>query len=107
MSGLLEDPVALVDGDSGRWEVATDASKYVLDLDRMTGTRLPGKGDVPLGESTGDVFVTILDMDGEEWPLQSIIHCRVGDPMLLAYLDRNGQAQPRRSTTVRSIRAMA
>lgn len=88
-------------GDGGGvWLVGTASSTYVVDLDRGTLTRYPGRWG-----STGGVPVAVLRRDGVELPLLGVVGpVRVGSVMdVLVDVRGDGVATWRRSTEVRSI----
>ena len=91
-------PVKSLNGlSTGRYEVVTrSGSRYCIDLDRMTFTRLPAM-DMAMDRS--------LRRDGEEAVLLELVDCTVGrSANLLINLDWPGvQFTVRRTTHVTSI----
>lgn len=65
----------LTDRDTGNYVVSTySGSRYLLDLDARTMRR-----------TAGDIFRAAHTMrrDGEEVQLLEVLHCALGDPMVL------------------------
>lgn len=92
-------------GPSGRWEVLTETSRYVLDLDSGTAQRFPGAryGIAPgAGPDVAD-----LRGDGLSIPLLEVRRAVVGESMILLLQLRDDDVVTVRTTTlVRSIRAL-
>jgi hypothetical protein len=83
--------------------VVTDSSRHLLDLDRMTLTRLPGGGATAAGSS---VEVATLRRDAEPLPIIEILELAVGAPMTVLLRVREDVVPTlRRTTTVREIRS--
>jgi hypothetical protein len=93
----MRDPV------SGVWKVTTQTSVYVIDLNQMTATRLPGEGmartDGPPSVSTSGVNLALQPV-----PLLVFPRLRVGERAIL-WLDikRNGLVTSRMTTVVRAL----
>ena len=98
--------VQTLDGTrSGVWQVYTETSMYIIDLDQMRGMRVPGEG---LG-AVDDKLVIVSDLRADnEWFMIRSIVCRVGEYMDLNVLGLRSDDWYtwRRSTIVRSIKRM-
>lgn len=91
---VTEDRDELTDQDTGSWVVHTENSRYLIDLDSRTCTRLPNL--------TGRLRE--LRRDGEELPLRRIVQCRLGEPgALLLDVRGDGVATLRETSIVRRI----
>ena len=93
-------------GSDGRWEVITQTSRYVLDLDSGTAQRTPGEG---LSITPGDLGPDMANLrgDGLPVPLLEVIRAVVGDSMILLLQLRDDDVVTVRTTTlVRSMRAL-
>lgn len=91
---VTEDRDELTDHDTGSWVVHTENSRYLIDLDSRTCTRLPGL--------TGNAWD--LRRDGDELPLLRIDQCRFGEPgALLLDLRGDGISTLRLTSIVRRI----
>ena len=102
---ITSDTLSLLGRESGRWLVQSETSAYVIDLDTMTGVRVPGDG---AGSVTApeDVSVSNLRKDGQEFQIVTILSCAVGGPMVLfarGISDEPGVDTIRRTTIVQSI----
>lgn len=78
----------LRDDQTGRWQVTTRTSIYLLDLDARTVLRVPGAShEHGLSETESPVYV-IRPHPGDRRPehLLRLWHCHVGDPMRLRRL---------------------
>lgn len=86
---------------SARWEVITQASRYLLDLHACTVTRR----NLDVRELAPGAVHAQLRRDTETMTLLAVPDCRVGRPMfLLLALERGGRIGTVRVTTdVRSI----
>lgn len=96
----------LDDSASGKWEVVTWSSTYLLDLDARTITRAPDSGT---GDPTGGgpVGHTRMRQDHLPVPLVRIERCQSGQPMVLTVDVRGDGVLTRRwSTPVASIRPL-
>lgn len=90
----------LLEGVGGCWQVSTDASLHVLDLDRRRVRRVPGGGG-------GVAPVAALRRDHAEVRLLRVCRCRVGEPMVLLIVVREDTVPTIRTTTVvRAIRPL-
>lgn len=65
-------------GDEGAWLVCAEMSRYVIDRDAQTMTRLAGQGDGMDPEVPGQAWVSELRRDGEPVPLLSVDLCVEG-----------------------------
>jgi hypothetical protein len=93
----------LTDHDHGRWQVTTETSVYLLDLDQRWLLRIPGAG--PHAESQATP-VSTLRHDHQPMPLLQILRCEVGHRMwLLSEPEPDGTIGWRASTRVLNIRA--
>src|SRR5690625_1036138 len=91
---VTEDLDELTDHDTGSWVVHTENSRYLIDLDSRTCTRLP---NLP-GR------IQELRRDGEELPLRRIDQCRFGEPgALLLDVRGDGISTLRVTSIVRRI----
>jgi hypothetical protein len=90
----------LLDSSAGCWQVTTEASLHVLDLDRRRVLRVPGGG-------VGGMPVAALRRDHAESGLLRVCRCVVGKPMvLLVVVRQDGVPTLRTTTAVRAIRAL-
>lgn len=98
----------LTDADSGRWQITTEASIYILDLDQRTMLRVPGAGlGVQRDPAGGPVKVTSLAADHQVVPLYQVVHCQTGESMyLLTEPWPDGSVMVRGTTVVREIRRL-
>jgi hypothetical protein len=90
----------------GTWQVTTETSTYLLDLDRQHITRMPdaGAGSVP---GLGPVAVATLRRDYESIPLLDLISCELGSRMqLLLDIRGDGIATLRTTTIVRELHVL-
>ncbi len=92
--------------DSGRWQVTTETSTYLLDLDARLVTRVPDAGaGTPDGLS--GVSIASLRRDHEPIPLIELVRCEPGQPMrVLLDVREDGISTMRTTTTVRNIRKL-
>jgi hypothetical protein len=91
---------------SGRWQVTTEASLYLIDLDAQSVTRIPdaGAGTLP-GETP--VAMASLRRDHQPIPLLELIQCELGKPLrMLLDIRCDGIATLRVSTLVRELREL-
>jgi len=94
-------------GSDGRWEVITQTSRYVLDLDSGTAQRIPCEG---LGSKGGDSGPDVADLRGDclPVPLIEVAQAVVGDSMiLLLQLGDDDVVTCRTTTIVRAIRPLS
>lgn len=98
----------LTDEDAGRWQVTTETTIYLLDLDRRTMLRVPGAGaGVQRDPTGGHIAVTALPADHRTVPLEQLVHCQLGESMyLLIEPWGDGSVMVRGSTPVREIRSL-
>lgn len=100
---------ALYDDTEGRWQITTQTSIYVIDLDRRTVIRIPGAaGEQGIDPQIGAAYpVAVLEDDRRPQPLWLLVQCRVDEPMYL-YTNRDATSIVLRGTTpVRQIRRLA
>ena len=93
-------------GKAGRWQVTTETSTYVIDLDAGSCTRVPDAG---LGTVRGlrPAQNSVLRRDHEAVRLASVIKAEVGEPMILVlHVRRDDVLTVRQSTLVRQIRCL-
>ena len=98
----------LTDAHTGRWQVTTEASIYLLDLDRRTMLRVPGAGaGVQRDPTRGHIPVTALPADHRVVRLQQLLRCELGLSMyLLTEPWPDGSVMVRGTTPVREIRRL-
>lgn len=91
---------------AGRWQVTTETSVYLLDLDDGHVTRVPDAGAGAI-EGASPVVVASLRRDYERLPLIAIAQCEVGAPFRML-LDIRGDGIPtlRETTCVRDLREL-
>jgi hypothetical protein len=110
-AGSGDEPVTvaeLFDDDTGRWQITTQTSIYVLDLDQRSTIRFPGAaGDQGIDPQVRAAYpVSVLEDDRQPRPIWLLVQCRVGDPMYL-YTDVDPTSVTLRGTTpVREIRRL-
>lgn len=109
--GAAKHPVTLTeltDQHTGRWQITTEASIYLLDLDQRTLLRVPGAGTgVQRAPDGGRVAVANLPSDHQVVPLQQLLHCQVGHSMyLLTEPWPDGSVMVRGTTPVCEIRRL-
>ena len=110
-AGSGEEPLTveeLFDDDTGRWQITTQTSVYVLDLDQRSTTRFPGAaGDQGIDPQVGAAYpVSVLEDDSQPRPLWLLIQCQVGERMYI-YTDVDATYVTLRGTTpVREIRRL-
>lgn len=91
---------------TGLWQVATETSLYVVDLDARLVTRVPdaGAGTLP---GLSPVAIASLRRDHEPVTLIELIECQLDRPLrMLLDLRRDGVPTLRVSTHVRELRAL-
>ena len=109
--GAAEEPVTidqLFDDDTGRWQITTQTSIHLLDLDQRTVTRIPGAAaEHGVRPQTGPTYaVATLAGDRQTQSLYLLLQCLVGEPMYL-YTDADPTGITLRGTTpVREIRRL-
>jgi hypothetical protein len=90
----------------GRWQVTTETSVYLLDLDAKRVTRVPDAGAGP-PPGLSPAPVASLRRDHESVPLLGLIKCAVGEPMrLLIDIRGDGVSTLRTTTIVRHLREL-
>lgn len=101
---------ALFRHDGGRWQVTTESSRYIIDLDANTLTRAPGSGpehhksDRHPSRAGGRYKQSQLRKDEQQIPLLDMSPVVVGYPLtVLIDIVGNGVVTARRSTPVVSI----
>jgi hypothetical protein len=93
-------------GGSGVWQVTTETSTYVIDLDAGHCVRVPDAG---LGQVPGmpPAQVAAMRRDHEPISLVAVVKAEVGHPLLMVLdVRRDGVPTVRRSTVVRQIRRL-
>lgn len=100
----------LFDEGAGRWQITTQTSIYLLDLDQRSMIRFPGAaGDQGIDPQAGAAYpVSVLEDDRETKPVWLLIQCLVGERMYL-YTDVDVDATHitlRGTTPVREIRRL-
>lgn len=77
----------LKNDDKGVWQVKTEASSYIIDLDERKFMRNPGEGAGPSPEIEGRTVrvsnLSSLFPDSEWNPLWEVRKCKIGSPMTL------------------------
>ena len=98
----------LTDDDTGRWQVTTETSIYLLDLDQRQVMRVPGAAADHGIDKTAPVtyYVASLRADRRFEPLAELILCRLDETMFLTTYPRPDQLTLRGSTRVREIRRL-
>ena len=111
--GGVERPVTTVaqlhDEQTGRWQITTQTSIYVLDLDHRQVTRIPGAaGEHGIDKTTGIIYV-VRTFTGDRQPrkLARLIRCRRGEPMYLHVTRSREHVALLVSTPVCEIRRLA
>jgi hypothetical protein len=90
----------------GQWQVATETSLYLIDIDRRLVTRVPDAGD---GTMPGlpPVAIASLRRDHEPLPLIELVECELGKPLrMLIDVRRDGVPTLRVSTHIRELRQL-
>ncbi|TIC86708.1 hypothetical protein E8D34_10680 [Nocardioides sp. GY 10113] len=102
------EPSALSGEEGGVWQIVTEASLYILDLERGRLMRTPGAGLGPHVAPDG-VLVRVTDLAGDRaWlTLVELWQCRIGFPLLAFCEDEHGDNPMLRwSTHIISIRRL-
>lgn len=91
---------------TGLWQVTTETSLYLVDLDARLVTRVPDAGaGTPPGSSP--VAIASLRRDHEPVSLIELIECRLDRPLrMLLDIRRDGVPTLRVSTHVRDLREL-
>jgi hypothetical protein len=91
---------------TGQWQVTTETSLYLVDLDAQSVTRVPDAGaGTPPGLSP--VAIASLRRDHEPVTLIELIECQLDRPLrMLLDLRRDGVPTLRVSTHVRELREL-
>lgn len=91
---------------AGRWQVTTETSVYLLDLDADRVIRVPDAGAGPPA-GLAPAAIASLRRDHESVPLIELLSCAVGEPMrLIIDLRRDGVSTLRTTTIVRHLREL-
>lgn len=91
---------------SGRWQVTTETSTYLLDLEERLATRVPDAGAGPPPGLAGPPIAS-LRRDHEPVRIVEVVTCTIGAPLrLLLDIRRDGIFTVRTSTIVRDIRKL-
>lgn len=91
---------------TGRWQVTTETSIYLFDLDSRRVFRVPdaGAGTLP---GQPPVPIAALRRDHEAIPLLTLICCEVGIPMrMMSDIRGDGSDTLRTTTIVRAVREL-
>lgn len=109
--GAADQPVTvkrLSDDDTGLWQITTETSIYLLDLDNRMVTRFPGTAGEHGRNTTTDIIYVVRAFAGDRQPrrLDRVISCRRGDRMRLHLSMDAGNVAPVTSTPVREIRKL-
>ena len=90
----------------GVWQVTTETSTYLLDLDGQRIIRVPDTGAGSQG-GEGQIRVAALRRDHESIPLLRLISCEIGAPMqMLLDVRGDGVATLRTTTIIRELRQL-
>lgn len=88
---------------TGRWQVTTVTSVYLLDLDAKRVTRVPDAGAGP-PPGLSPAPIASLRRDHESVPLLELITCAIDEPMrMLIDVRRDGVSTLRTTTVVRQL----
>jgi hypothetical protein len=91
---------------TGVWQVSTETSVYLLDLDARRVTRVPDAGAGPPPGLTA-LPISSLRGDHQSVPLLELISCAMRRPMrMLIDLRRDGICTLRTTTVVRQLREL-
>lgn len=91
----------------GRWQVTTETSVYLLELDLKQVTRVPDAGAGP-PSGFSPAAIASLRRDHEPVPLLKLITCAVDEPMrMLIDVRRDGVCTLRTTTVVRHLRELS
>jgi hypothetical protein len=92
---------------AGRWQVTTETSVYLLDLDKNQVTRVPDAGAGP-PPGLSPPAIAWLRRDHEPVSLLKLVTCTVGEPMrMLIDIRRDGVITLRMTTVVRHLRELS
>jgi hypothetical protein len=95
------------DSDPGTWQITTETSIYVLDLDRGRVIRHPGAAaDAHRADDGAFVFVAHLPNDAHWVPLILLFQCEIGAPLVLLTGETDDHPYWRVSTLVTAIRRL-
>lgn len=87
----------------GRWQVTTETSVYLLDLNAKRVTRVPDAGAGP-PPGLSPAPIASLRRDNESVPLLELITCAIDEPMrMLIDIRRDGVGTLRTTTVVRQL----
>lgn len=97
----MKEVTELTENDTGMWNVQTETSSYIIDMDNHKAMRMPntGAGIHPDHAENRVIYVSTLPHDGEWFDFATLKQCTVGELMFI-YQGRNGM---RRSTIVCKI----
>lgn len=91
---------------AGRWQVTTETSVYLLDLDANRVIRVPDAGAGPPA-GLAPAAIASLRRDHESVPLLALLSCAVGEPMrMMIDVRRDGVSTLRTTTVVRHLREL-
>lgn len=96
----------LEDTATGTFQVTSETSVYLVDLDRRRLMRIPGAGEGPRVTDEGvQVILATLPGDHSWVPLFELLQCQLGQPMIaLAEPRPDGSMVWRQTTLVQDIR---
>ena len=91
----------LTDESTGLWNVQTETSSYLIDMDKRKAMRSPntGAGIHPDYAENREVYVAKLPQDGDWFSFHTLKQCKVGEFMFIY----EGSDGIRRSTIVCKI----
>ena len=98
----------LFDDDTGRWQITTQTSIYILDLDAPHPAAHPRRRRRPRPQprDRSSYPVTVLEDDRQPQPIWQLLRCVVGEPMYV-YTNADATGVTLRGTTpLREIRSL-
>ena len=98
----MSEVAELFDGATGLWNVQTETSSYVINMDERIAMRVPasGAGIHPDHAENRIVVVNTLPHDNDWFSFTKLEQCEVGKVM---YIYEDSRLGKRRSTLVRKI----
>ena len=92
----------VTDETTGTWNVQTETSSYILDMDEHKAMRMPntGAGIHPDHAKNRTIIVTDLRNDGKWFTFARLVQCKVGDIM---FMRETLDGECRASTIIRKI----
>ena len=96
------------DTDTGLWQITTETSVYLIDLDHRRFRRIPGAA-AGTHRTDDAVLVEVRDLPGDfGWlPLLELLMCRLGEPLLALEGTPDTETTWRQSTLVQNIRLLS